>query len=58
MHFACWISKATKMHSEYVLLSYGKKLLRKYGRVLRYTYFASIMDFQVIILQYFRKRER
>ena len=46
------------MHSEYVLLSYGKNCYRNMAQVLCYTYFASIMDFQVIILQYFRKRER
>ena len=38
IHNACWITKATDTHSEYVLLFHGKKSLRERASMLRYTY--------------------
>jgi hypothetical protein len=45
MVFACWITKATDIDSEYVILiSFPrKKWLRKLASILRYTYIASLV---------------
>jgi hypothetical protein len=42
MRFACWITKATDTHSEYVILIVFRrqKWLRERASVLRYTYTA------------------
>jgi hypothetical protein len=45
MRFACWISKATDTHSEYVILIVfpRKQWLRERASVLRYTYIACLV---------------
>jgi hypothetical protein len=45
MRFACWITKATDTHSEYVILiAFARqKLLRERASILRYTYIACIV---------------
>jgi hypothetical protein len=45
MRFACWITKATDTHSEYVLLIAltWQQLLRERASMLRYSYIACIV---------------
>jgi hypothetical protein len=45
MRFACWITKATDTHSEYVILIAFpvQQWLRERASVLRYTYIASLV---------------
>jgi hypothetical protein len=46
MRFACWITKATNTHSEYVtLIAFPRQqLLRERASMLRYTYTASLVE--------------
>ena len=45
MRFACWITKATDIHSDYtILIAYPRqKRLRERASMLRYTYVACII---------------
>jgi hypothetical protein len=45
MRCACWITKATKTHSEYVILIAfpRQQLLRECASILRYTYIACLV---------------
>jgi hypothetical protein len=45
MRFACWITKATDTHSEYVILIAFPRLqwLRERATMLRYTYIACLV---------------
>jgi hypothetical protein len=45
MHFACWITKATDTHSEYlILIAFPcKQWLRESILMLRYTYMACLV---------------
>ena len=46
IRFACWATKATETHSEYILLMAFPPQQRVRGRasVIRYTYFAFLAD--------------
>jgi hypothetical protein len=45
MHFACWITKATDIHSEYVILIAFplQQWLRERASILHYTYIACLV---------------
>jgi hypothetical protein len=45
MRFACWITKATETHSEYVIpIAFTRKQwLRERASMLRYTYIAYLV---------------
>jgi hypothetical protein len=45
MHIACWIPKATKTHSEYVILIAFRlqQWMQERGSMLRYTYIACLV---------------
>jgi hypothetical protein len=45
MHIACWITKATNAHSEYVILIAFplKRWLQERASMLRYTYIACLI---------------
>jgi hypothetical protein len=44
MRFACWITKATDTHSEYVIVnSFPRQWLRERASMLRYTYIACLV---------------
>ena len=46
MHFACWITKATDTHSEYVILIAipWKRWFRERALLLRFTYFVLTLS--------------
>jgi hypothetical protein len=45
MRFACWITKATNTHSEYVILPAftQQQWLRELASIFRYTYFCFVL---------------
>jgi hypothetical protein len=45
MHFACWITKATETHSEFVILIAfpRQEWLRERGSIVRYMYIAFLV---------------
>jgi hypothetical protein len=51
VRFACWVTKATNTHSEYVILNYFplQQWLHERASVLRYTYIACFVPFIVAI---------
>jgi hypothetical protein len=46
MRFACWVTKATNTHSEYVILIAfpRQQWLQKRASLLRYTYIACLVN--------------
>jgi hypothetical protein len=52
MRFACWITKATDTHSEYVILIAFllQQWLRERVTILRCTYIASFVEFVIVRL--------
>ena len=50
MRFACWLTKATDTHSEYVILIAfpPQQWLRERASMLRYTYTVSLVIFKVV----------
>ena len=48
MRFACWIAKATDIHSEYVILIAFvlQRWLHENNLILRYTYIACVANFK------------
>jgi hypothetical protein len=48
MRFACWITKATDTHSEYVIVIAfpRQKWLRERASMLRYAYIAYVVNYQ------------
>jgi len=48
MHIACWISKATNTHSEYVIVIalLPQQWLHERASTLRYTYFVCLAAFR------------
>jgi hypothetical protein len=43
MRIACWITKATNTHSEYVIIFHCNNTLHERASILRYTYIASLV---------------
>jgi hypothetical protein len=56
MRFACWITKATDTHSEYVILIAfpRQQWLRERASMLRYTYIAPLVGLYLTTLSLFR----
>jgi hypothetical protein len=52
MRFACWITKATDTHSEYVIATAFAKQqwLRERASMLRITYTVSLVDIRALIV--------
>jgi hypothetical protein len=55
MRIACWIPKATNTHSEYVILIAFplQQWLHEHASVLRYTYLASLVRYNVSSLDFY-----
>jgi hypothetical protein len=53
MRFACWITKAANIHSEYVILIAfpRQKWLRERALILRYIYIACIVVITLAVLK-------
>jgi hypothetical protein len=58
MRFACWITKATNTHSQYViLLSFRLQIgLHEQASLLRYTYFACIVSVVFVRLLHYEEQ--
>jgi hypothetical protein len=56
MRFACWITKATDTHSEYVIIVAFllQRWLRERASMLRYTYIACLAFCNLILYRHLR----